>query len=162
MTEVTQKFDAGVQGEDRAGGAAARMRQFRNWRSGTACIRTRIYGLEEQVLDMSRACSPGREASGEGEEEPRTRGGQALRQDWPVDGGRDFWPRARAMRRPDRRAMVERPGKDLSVRRQCVLLNLARSGVYPPRARHRGGRSGVDAADGRMLCIRLDIGRTPS
>jgi putative transposase len=26
--------------------------------------------------------------------------------------------------------MVERPGKDLSVRRQCALLNLARSGVY--------------------------------
>ena len=31
---------------------------------------------------------------------------------------------------PDRRAMVERPGKDLSVRRQCVLLRLTRSGVY--------------------------------
>src|ERR1700731_5126857 len=30
----------------------------------------------------------------------------------------------------NRRAMVERPGKDLSVRRQCTLLNLARSGVY--------------------------------
>ena len=34
------------------------------------------------------------------------------------------------MTAPDRRAMVERPGKDLSVRRQCALLNLARSGVY--------------------------------
>jgi len=34
------------------------------------------------------------------------------------------------MRASDRRAMVERPGKDLSVRRQCTLLNLARSGVY--------------------------------
>src|SRR5476651_1685895 len=33
---------------------------------------------------------------------------------------------------PERRAMVERPGEDLSVRRQCVLLNLARSGVYRP------------------------------
>ena len=31
---------------------------------------------------------------------------------------------------PDRRAMVARPRKDLSVRRQCPLLNLARSGVY--------------------------------
>jgi putative transposase len=29
--------------------------------------------------------------------------------------------------------MVERPGKDLSVRRQCSLLNLARSGVYRPK-----------------------------
>jgi putative transposase len=33
---------------------------------------------------------------------------------------------------PERRAMVERPGEDLSVRRQCALLNLARSGVYRP------------------------------
>jgi putative transposase len=29
--------------------------------------------------------------------------------------------------------MVERPGKDLSVRRQCALLNLARSGIYRPK-----------------------------
>ena len=34
------------------------------------------------------------------------------------------------MSAPDRRAMVERSGKDLSVRRQCVLLSLTRSGVY--------------------------------
>ena len=37
------------------------------------------------------------------------------------------------MSAPGRRAMVERPGKDLSVRRQCTLLNLARSGVYRPK-----------------------------
>lgn len=37
------------------------------------------------------------------------------------------------MSAPDRRAMVERPGVDLSVRRQCTLLNLARSGVYRPK-----------------------------
>ena len=37
------------------------------------------------------------------------------------------------MRAADRRAMVERSGKDLSVRRQCALLNLARSGVYRPK-----------------------------
>ena len=37
------------------------------------------------------------------------------------------------MRAPARRAMVERPGKELSVRRQCTLLNLARSGVYRPK-----------------------------
>ena len=33
---------------------------------------------------------------------------------------------------PERRAMVERPGETLSVRRQCTLLNLSRSGVYRP------------------------------
>ena len=37
------------------------------------------------------------------------------------------------MSAPNRRAMVERPGKDLSVRRQCALLNLARSWVYRPK-----------------------------
>ncbi len=36
------------------------------------------------------------------------------------------------MSAPDRRAMVERPA-DLSVRRQCVLLNVARSGIYRPK-----------------------------
>ena len=32
-----------------------------------------------------------------------------------------------------RRAKVERTGADVSVRRQCALLNVARSGVYRPR-----------------------------
>ena len=52
------------------------------------------------------------------------------------------------MRAPDRRAMVERPGKDLSVRRQCTLLNLARSGVYRPKA--------VIGADDLALMRRID------
>ena len=34
---------------------------------------------------------------------------------------------------PQRRAMVERPAENLSVRRQCELLNVARSGVYCPK-----------------------------
>ena len=34
---------------------------------------------------------------------------------------------------PERRAMVERLAENLSVRRQCALLNLSRSGVYRPR-----------------------------
>jgi len=33
----------------------------------------------------------------------------------------------------ERRATVERTGGDLSVRRQCVLLDVARSGVYRPK-----------------------------
>ncbi len=37
------------------------------------------------------------------------------------------------MRPPQRRAMVERPAENLSVRRQCELLNVARSGVYRPK-----------------------------
>jgi putative transposase len=52
------------------------------------------------------------------------------------------------MSAPDRRAMVERPGQDLSVRRQCVLLNLARSGVYRPEP--------VIGADDLALMRRID------
>jgi putative transposase len=37
------------------------------------------------------------------------------------------------MSAPARRARVERTGADLSARRQCQLLNVARSGVYRPR-----------------------------
>ena len=48
------------------------------------------------------------------------------------------------MSAPDRRAMVERPGKDLSVRRQCALLRRGALGRLPvAQARHRGGRSGA-------------------
>ena len=52
------------------------------------------------------------------------------------------------MSTPDRTAMVERPGKDLSVRRQCTLLNLARSGVYRPKP--------VPAADDLAVMRRID------
>ena len=52
------------------------------------------------------------------------------------------------MSAPDRRAMVERPGEDLSVRRQCALLNLARSGVYRPKA--------ATAANDLALMRRID------
>jgi putative transposase len=39
------------------------------------------------------------------------------------------------MSAPDRRALVDRGHGTLSVRRQCALLSLARSGVYRlPRA----------------------------
>jgi putative transposase len=52
------------------------------------------------------------------------------------------------MTAPDRRAMVERPGEALSVRRQCTLLNLARSGVYRPKP--------VTTADDLTLMRRID------
>jgi putative transposase len=38
------------------------------------------------------------------------------------------------MSKPDRRGMLDRVDKVLSIRRQCMLLGIARSGVYrPPR-----------------------------
>jgi len=49
---------------------------------------------------------------------------------------------------PERRAMVERPGEDLSVRRQCELLNLSRSGVYRPTP--------VTGADDLAMMRRID------
>src|SRR5258708_25890486 len=49
---------------------------------------------------------------------------------------------------PERRAMVERPGESLSVRRQCALLNLARSGVYR--------RGPVTGANDLALMRRID------
>ena len=52
------------------------------------------------------------------------------------------------MSAPDRRAMVDHPAKDLSVRRQCALLNLARSGVYRPKAEA--------GADDLVLMRRID------
>ena len=36
------------------------------------------------------------------------------------------------MSKPDREAMLDRDHPELSIRRQCVLLGLARSGVYRP------------------------------
>jgi putative transposase len=52
------------------------------------------------------------------------------------------------MSAPDRRAMVERPGEGVSVRRQCELLNVARSGVYRPKP--------VAEADDLALMRRID------
>src|SRR6202021_2194613 len=49
---------------------------------------------------------------------------------------------------PERRAMVERPSESLSVRRQCALRNLARSGVYR--------RGPVTGADDLALMRRID------
>ena len=43
------------------------------------------------------------------------------------------------MSAPDRREMLDRVGRKLSIRRQCALLGVARSGVY--RARKRANDS---------------------
>src|SRR5271165_6952498 len=91
-----------------------------------------IYAWKKQDLDnVASLFARGASTIGKGEEERERGGGQALRQDWATDGRTGFLGQeARAMSAPDRRAMVERPAADLSVRRQCALLNLTRSGVY--------------------------------
>ena len=52
------------------------------------------------------------------------------------------------MSMPERRAMVEPTGRDVSVRRQCALLDLSRSGVYRVKA--------APAADDLGLMRRID------
>jgi putative transposase len=49
---------------------------------------------------------------------------------------------------PDRRAMIDPAKSDLSVRRQCALLAVARSGVYRPKS--------ATAADDLALMRRID------
>ena len=55
------------------------------------------------------------------------------------------------MSTPDRRAMLDRDHPTVSIRGQCRLLGLARSGVYRPAACERRRRSGADAADRRTV-----------
>ena len=52
------------------------------------------------------------------------------------------------MSAPDRSAMVARSGKALSVRRQCALVGVARSGIYRPKP--------VAGADDLVVMRRID------
>src|SRR4029077_990220 len=62
---------------------------------------------------------------------PGTRDREAARQDRAVDGGAGFFSQeVRKMSVPDRRALVDRAHREPSIRKQCKLLGLARSGVY--------------------------------
>jgi putative transposase len=94
-----------------------------------------IYAWKKQVLDNAASLfARGASGSGGWQAGARARDGQALRQDRPTDGRTGFLGQeARAGSASDRRAMVERPGKDLSVRRQCALVGVTRSGVYRPK-----------------------------
>src|SRR6266852_3062835 len=59
------------------------------------------------------------------------RGRGDLREDRRADGGaRFFSAEVRKMSAPDRRALLDRDHGKLSIRRQCTLLSVARSGVY--------------------------------
>ena len=87
---------------------------------------------ETQVLDNAASLfARGASGSGDGEEERERETNKLLRQDRPTDGRTGFLGQeARAMSAPDR-AMVERPGKDLSVRRQCARAWRARGSTAP-------------------------------
>ena len=58
------------------------------------------------------------------------------------------------MSAPDRRAMLDRADRTLSLRRQCALLGVARSGVYRPRK--PANDNDADALDRRTVhCLAL-------
>ncbi|WP_409997275.1 IS3 family transposase [Bradyrhizobium cosmicum] len=109
-----------------------------------------IYGWKKQVLDnLASLFARGASALGDGEQEHERETAKLYTKIGQLTVERDFLGQeARAMSVPERRAMVERSGENLSVRRQCALLNLARSGVY---------RSGpVTGADDLAMMRRID------
>src|SRR5258705_10969898 len=93
------------------------------------CTRTRSMRGRSSFWNRRR----GRRAGERGN--ARTRDREAARQDWTTDSrARFFSAEVRKMSTPDRRGMLDRADKALSIRRQCMLLGIARSGVYrPPR-----------------------------
>ena len=99
---------------------------------------------------MRRACSrEGRAPLGDGEQERERETAKLYAKIGQLTVERDFLgEEARSMSAPDRRAMVERSGKDLSVRRQCALVGVARSGIYRPKR--------VAGADDLAVMRRID------
>ena len=88
-----------------------------------------IYAWKKQLLEQAaRAFDAGvRRSRGR----PGARDREAARQDRAADGGAGFFSQeVRKMSAPDRRALLDRGHGALSIRRQCALLGVARSGVY--------------------------------
>lgn len=113
-----------------------------------------IYAWKKQLLEnAARAFDPGvgadaaALADGQGEVRP-------LRKDRAVDDrARFFSQEVRTMSTPDRRGMLERGAFGLSIRRQCELLGVTRSGVY--RSWAAANDDTVDACE-LALMRRLD------
>jgi transposase-like protein len=91
-----------------------------------------IYAWKKQLQDQAaRAFDSG---VGRDAETAHERERAAARQDRAAHGRAGFFSQeVRKMSAPDRRAMLDRADKSLSVRRQCALLSVARSGVYRER-----------------------------
>src|ERR1700733_2544938 len=124
----------------------ARMRRFRNWRSGTGCIRTRFMPGRSRFSTMRRACShEGRAVRGMARRSasarrpsstPRSANGRSNGISWPGGQGDE-----RARSKSDGRTAWQGP-IGAPPMRACGRGAL---GGLPPQAHRRGGRSGGDA-----------------
>ena len=93
-----------------------------------------IYAWKKQLLEhAARAFDPAVGLDAEKAADKKA-DDLSLRKNRPAHGRtRFFGQEARAMSVPDRRKMLNRDDKKLSLRRQYALLGLARSGVYRPK-----------------------------
>lgn len=105
-----------------------------------------IYAWKKQLLEnASRAFDGGigRDAEAGRERE------KAVRQDRPAHGrARFFSQEVQKMSAPDRREMLDRADETLTMKRQCALVGVARSGVYRPK-------KPVNDNDAALMC-RID------
>src|SRR5262249_48922513 len=88
-----------------------------------------IYAWKKQLLDQAaRAFDNG---SGDGAAEHEREIERLARQDRPAHRGTRFFSQeVRKMSAPDRRRLVDRDNGRVSIRQQCELLGIARSGLY--------------------------------
>src|SRR6266436_7606468 len=127
--EVTPEVRCSVQGEDCARGAAGGCDGSGAGQAARGASEPDLRLEEAGRGQYGEPVCPGRQRVGGRGGGARAGDCQALQQDWRTDGGAGFLGQeAKSMSAPARRAKVERSGAELSVRRQCQLLNVARSG----------------------------------